>query len=79
MWKWQECPCCAGRGKILPPEALRSLRVARSVSLSELSRSSGVSVTYLSDVERGRRNAGPHIQKIYSGFLPRLRAKRGES
>ena len=61
----EPCKHCCGSGKVIPSGVLRDLRERSGLSLSALSRAEGISVTYLSDVERGTRAAGPRIQEIY--------------
>lgn len=57
--KNKPCPHCNGTGKV-PDDAaigkrLRALRLSKNVTLREMARRLGVSVMWLSDLERGKR------------------------
>lgn len=65
MQEREQCKHCGGKGTVEPWQNLRPIRIAAGISIGELSRRTGKSVTYLSDVELGRRNAGGVIQGIY--------------
>lgn len=69
MKERERCKHCDGKGTVDPWENLRPMREAAGISISELSRREGLSVAYLSDVERGRRGASGRIQKIYSKLM----------
>ena len=69
MKERERCKHCDGKGTVEPWENLRPMRMAAGLSMGELSRREGLSVTYLSDVERGRRGAGGRIQKIYGKLM----------
>lgn len=60
MNKTKPCHCCTGTGKELDHAAvgasMRRLRTARGLSLQEISRRLDLSLSYVSDLERGRRN-----------------------
>jgi len=55
-----KCRCCKGTGKELNHSVvgneMRNMRVERKESLISISKKMGLSIPYLSDLERGRRN-----------------------
>lgn len=59
------CPRCGSPASVVNPAWLRQTRIAARVTLREMARRMSFSAPYLSDVEHGRRTAGPHIVKFY--------------
>jgi transcriptional regulator with XRE-family HTH domain len=50
------CSKCGGSGLEINAEQLRTRRLVAEISLSETARRMGISVSYLNDLEKGRRN-----------------------
>ena len=69
--KWEHvperCPRCYGAGYLhrISGAWLRRVRTARGVTLRAVARRVGVSATFLSDVERGRRWINPDMCSRY--------------
>lgn len=69
--KWEhvteQCPNCHGLGyrRRINGTWLRRVRTARGVSLRATAMALGVSASYLSDVERGRRWISPDMCARY--------------
>lgn len=61
MSETKPCPHCLGTGIVLadPPTRLRGARVSAGLSQSRLASRLDLSVTYVSDVERGTRSVSP--------------------
>lgn len=59
------CPYCDGRGKFPKAELLRERRKTLGLTLRQMSERTGMSITYLSDIEHGKRNAKASITKEY--------------
>lgn len=61
------CPFCFGEGKVkqISGNWLREARLAKNISLSALAREIGISGAYLSDIERGRRNAPKKLLEYF--------------
>lgn len=57
------------RGMAINPHALKAIRVKDGQSMSGLSRASGVSVSMINDIEKGRRGAGPDTIKALARAL----------
>lgn len=49
------CRCCGGTGHVLDGEHARKLRKKAGLTLREVSEQMGVSIVYVSDLERGSR------------------------
>lgn len=62
----QPCPECGGKGRVID---LRKARIAAGLNLSEMSRLSGYSVSYLSEMERGIKQSTKQIRAFYAGSL----------
>lgn len=62
------CDKCNGSGVILEvnPAKLREIRVKAGLSLRDLAERGDLTAPYLSDVERGRRNFTPRLEKLYA-------------
>jgi len=50
------CPKCGGTGKLLTAEELRARRIARGFQLVQMAKKMGISPSYYSDLEQGRRD-----------------------
>lgn len=59
------CPRCGSDTTEPDPQSLRAVREAAGLSLGDMARETGLSVPYLSDVERGRRRVTPRITGLY--------------
>jgi transcriptional regulator with XRE-family HTH domain len=60
------CPHCDGTGTLEPWENLREIRKAAGLTLAQIAQQNPpISITYLSDVERGRRGAGVRVREMY--------------
>lgn len=63
------CPCCLGTGKEQDParvgQALKKKRRAAGKTLREISLRIGVSISYLSCLESGKRNWSPSLREHY--------------
>jgi predicted transcriptional regulator len=51
-----ECRCCGTVIKILPAEECKRLRTYCEMSLRQVSNHTKLSISYLHDIENGRRN-----------------------
>ena len=60
-----QCPRCRGTGQLPAAESLRPIRHSAGLTLTAMARSMGVSVPYLSDVERGKRHVTARVEKAY--------------
>lgn len=65
------CARCGGRGTLLSatPEALREARKAAGMTLRQLASDCGLSVPYLSHMERGKRPVTERAVLIYSRLV----------
>ena len=63
------CPLCRGSGKIVTDRAIgaamRTLRKQASISLQKMSPHMGLSVSYLSHLETGRRRWNDELRARY--------------
>jgi transcriptional regulator with XRE-family HTH domain len=59
------CPKCGGYGYLIKGIILRRMRLAIPFTLKRISEEIGYTVSYLSDIERGKRNVTPEIYKMY--------------
>lgn len=50
------CPRCGGSGVLVKNAELTARRLERDLTLTETARRMGISIQYLSDLEKGRRN-----------------------
>lgn len=68
LTKRRECPTCGGCGGVEEVDGakLRQYREERGKGLNSTAFHMGISATYLSDVERGRRGASPGF---LNGFI----------
>lgn len=64
----EKCQRCGSIGRVVDPHWLRAERQDAEITLREMARRLGVSATYLSDIERGRRSAMPRIVAAYEGI-----------
>lgn len=60
------CGSCGLRSMGAAPATLRAAREHAGASLSDVGKEIGLSIGYLSDVERGRRNTTDRIVRYYS-------------
>ena len=63
------CSACGGSGEIPTGETLRERRVDAGWSLGGLAEEWGVSGTYLSDIERGKRPLSPRMRERYEKLV----------
>lgn len=63
------CPGCGQEVDLPTPEALRAARKSARLTLADVASVLGVSVSYLSQVERGRKGPTPKIVNHYKTFL----------
>lgn len=62
------CDKCGGGGRVASHHGLREIRESAGLTLTALAAEIKLSVPYLSDVERGRRNVTRRLAKIYQGL-----------
>jgi predicted transcriptional regulator len=72
----RRCEACDGRGHTVTadPAALRARRKLAGLGLRQLARSLELSPSYISDIERGKRNATQAIVEVYAAMVPKRRA-----
>lgn len=62
-----KCRCCNGSGRVPNPakigESYRNRRELNGHSLRTVAKRAGISAMYLSDLERGRRNWNPELER----------------
>jgi transcriptional regulator with XRE-family HTH domain len=65
MTKTLKCPTCEGKGSIDNPiftgQKMRTLREGRGLTLRSMAGKVGISLSYLTDLEHGRRNWSPEL------------------
>lgn len=61
----QICPHCGGTGQKIDHQKLARLRHQSRCTLKEIASKMGISLQYLSDMERGRRNWSPNLYKKF--------------
>lgn len=68
-----DCPRCNGTGKIPDDkdmgEEFRKMRIAKGLSLREISKLMGLSAQYICDLEHGRRIWSDGLQERYNKAL----------
>lgn len=78
-----KCPRCDGTGDLPDGKTLRDLREAYGVSLRAVARALELSISYISDLERDKRNWTASLGTSYLAALESLRtsliAKEGHS
>lgn len=64
---FQQCPRCSGSGTVAVVNhlLLREARIATGLSLRRVAKRLHVTAPYISDIERGRRNATKTIVAFY--------------
>ena len=62
------CPRCGAPERVVNPQWLRAIRRESGVSLRDAAKRLGFTAAYLCDIEKGRRNALPHIVKGYEAL-----------
>jgi len=67
----EACQRCGSVVPVVDPRWLRAEREWAGLTLREMACRLGVSATYLSDVERGRRSALPRIVTAYDALGPK--------
>lgn len=65
MKQFEQCGVCGGQGKLIRGEYLRHVRLNQNLTLSDIAKKAGVSIVYLSDIERGNRRPTNKIMKFY--------------
>lgn len=75
-----KCPRCGGSGEVEDEGVLgmkmRVLRKDAGVTLREMARRIGVSASYLSDLELGRRRWSPRFRSAYEARFAPLEPRR---
>jgi predicted transcriptional regulator len=71
------CPTCHQTREAVDGNSLRAAREAAQVSLREMARRLGISASYLSDIERNRRNRSALFVARYQSKLSMRREKGG--
>jgi len=71
------CPRCGGSGKLPDSSWMRSTRLEKGLSLREVANEIGISASYLSDLERGRRNLSHNINTRFCNALIKLGDRNG--
>ena len=64
-YKDGHCPCCGGSARVLNGAWFRWFREKRGLSLRAAARRGGVSASFVSDFERGRRAWSDRLEKVY--------------
>jgi transcriptional regulator with XRE-family HTH domain len=64
----EPCPRCGSAQRVVNGAWLRERRTRAGLSLRDVGARLGYSAVYLSDIERGRRNALPRIVKVYEAL-----------
>lgn len=59
------CPHCHSRVQEAKGGSLRAARLKARLTLGEMARRSGLSIAYLSDLERGNRRIAARIVALY--------------
>ena len=67
MEGFDSCERCGGTGLIARGEHLRKIRIALNLTLKDIAARAKCSIPFVSDVERGRRDA-PHRLKAAYGI-----------
>ena len=52
----KQCDICGGRGTVLTGVEARNMRTSRRKTLGQVSAKMGISLSFLGDLETGRRN-----------------------
>ena len=70
MFKTRECNRCNGSGKILDPldvgAKMRTFRIGKGLSMTEMARQLSFSVPYIRDLEFGRRAWNQQLIEKYT-------------
>jgi hypothetical protein len=64
-----QCPRCNGAGKIPDFQELRRVRIAKLITMTQIAAAARCSLSFVCDVETGRRNCPPKLIKIYERLL----------
>ena len=64
-----QCDKCGGRGTILTGREAKNLRKSRDKTLDEVSRKMGISLSFLGDLESGRRSWTAELEAKLMGAL----------
>lgn len=60
----ETCPKCDGAGEILTPEGWKAIRLAAGMTQDQLADYLDAWQGYISDIERGMRNAGLRVTRL---------------
>lgn len=56
-----KCPACGGTGEKIDGAEMSAKRTAKDLTLKEVSEKMGISIQYLSDLEKNKRNWSPAL------------------
>lgn len=62
----EKCPQCGGTGVKVDATAMAARRTAADLTLKQVSEKMGISIQYLSDLERGKRNWSPFLVAAFN-------------
>lgn len=65
-----KCTHCGGTGLKIDAHALRVRRTDAGCTLLEVSKKMGISIQYLSDLERGKRNWDEELLNAFNKAVP---------